>query len=335
DFRADQSARWNEHGFLYEPGKNLFAHRTLATEGVKSFWSDGQVRVSGRELNGLVRSPCFEHGDEGRRLSCLSCHRMHPATDDPRPLEEWRVHQLGADMAGNEGCTQCHAEYADPTRLAQHTRHAPSSIASSCYDCHMPRTVWGLLKAIRSHQVSSPSVQESLETGRPNACNLCHLDRTLAWTAEALNEGYGTPIPDLTNDQRTVAAGALWTLMGDAGQRALMAWHMGWEHAQATSGAEWMAPYLGTLVDDAYDAVRFRTRRSLRTLPGFEDLDYDFVANREELERVRTGVLERWQTLGTVVPDRPELLIEGGALRESAFLDFLARRDHRRMALSE
>ena len=38
-------------------------------------------------------------------------------------------------------------------------------------------------ESIRSHQVSSPSVAESLPpVGRPNACNLCHLDRTLAWT---------------------------------------------------------------------------------------------------------------------------------------------------------
>ena len=50
----------------------------------------------------------------------------------------------------------------------------------------MPRTTFGLLRAIRSHQVSSPTVKESVEYGRPNACNLCHLDQTLARTAEKL-----------------------------------------------------------------------------------------------------------------------------------------------------
>lgn len=335
EFKSEQNARWNEHGFLYEPGKNLFAHRTLTTEGVKSFWSDGQVRVSGREFNGLVRSPCFQHGDESRRMECISCHRMHRASDDPRPIEEWRVHQLGAEMAGNEGCTQCHAEYAEPDRLAAHTRHAPDSTASSCYECHMPRTVWGLLKAIRSHQITSPTVQESLATGRPNACNLCHLDRTLAWTAEELNAGYGTPIPALTDEQSTVAAGALWTLTGDAGQRAILAWHMGWQEAQATAGSAWMAPYLATLVDDAYDAVRFRARRSLRTLPGFTDLDYDFVGTPEELARVRAEVFEQWRSKNDAALDLPQLLIEHGALRESEFEGLLDRRDHRRMALAE
>jgi hypothetical protein len=268
-------------------------------------------------------------------MECISCHRMHRSSDDPRTIEEWRVHQLGEEMAGNEGCTQCHGEYADADRLAAHTRHVPGSAASSCYECHMPRTVWGLLKAIRSHEITSPTVQESLATGRPNACNLCHLDRTLAWTADALNAGYGTPMPELTDEQRTVAAGALWTLTGDAGQRAIMAWHMGWEEAQATAGSQWMAPYLATLVDDAYDAVRFRTRRSLRTLPGFADLDYDFVGGPEELARVRAEVLEQWRSRSAAALDVPGLLIQHGALREPEFQDLLDRRDHRRMALAE
>ena len=44
------------------------------------FWSDGPVRVSGREYNGLIESPCFKQGE----LSCLSCHAMHQDEDDPR-----------------------------------------------------------------------------------------------------------------------------------------------------------------------------------------------------------------------------------------------------------
>ena len=85
----------------------------------------------------------------------------------------------------------------------------------------MSYTTYGLLKAIRSHQVGSPSVQASLETGRPNACNQCHLDQTLAWTAEYLQNWYDVPAPELEADERTVSAALLWTLQGDPGQRAL------------------------------------------------------------------------------------------------------------------
>ena len=60
--------------------------------------------------------------------------------------------------------------------------------------------------AIPSHQISSPTVQATIDTGRPNACNLCHLDKTLEWSAEHLFEWYGTPKPDLNDDDRTIAA---------------------------------------------------------------------------------------------------------------------------------
>ena len=57
----------------------------------------------------------------------------------------------------------------------------------------MPHITYGLLKAIRSHQIDSLNVQTSLATGRPNACNLCHLDQTLAWTAEHLGQLLNDP----------------------------------------------------------------------------------------------------------------------------------------------
>ena len=48
------------------------------------FWSDGMVRVSGREYNGLIDSPCFKDAtDDKRTMSCFSCHTMHKPSDDP------------------------------------------------------------------------------------------------------------------------------------------------------------------------------------------------------------------------------------------------------------
>src|SRR5262249_43592277 len=58
------------------------------------FWSDGMIRVSGREYNGLIESPCFTHGDPTRQMSCLSCHTMHQPADDPRPVEQWANYQV-------------------------------------------------------------------------------------------------------------------------------------------------------------------------------------------------------------------------------------------------
>ena len=110
-------------------------------------------------------------------------------------------------MDGNDACLQCHAPLG--ARLAAHTKHRADSAGSSCYNCHMPYTTYGLLKTIRSHQISSPSVKVAVDTGRPNACNLCHLDTTLAWTAAYLERWYGTPQPQLGDDEQSVAASLL------------------------------------------------------------------------------------------------------------------------------
>jgi hypothetical protein len=133
----------------------------------------------------------------------------------------------------------------------------------------MPYTTYGLLKTIRSHQISSPSVQATLATGRPDACSLCHLDKTLAWTAAALEAWYVTPRPALGDDEQTVAASVLWLLKGDAGQRAIVAQAMGWPAAQRAAGSAWLTPYLALTERDQYDAVRLIAARARRTLPPF------------------------------------------------------------------
>jgi cytochrome c554/c'-like protein len=323
---------FNDKGYSYDPGEDLFEQRNLVTAGDEYFWPDGQVRVSGRELNAHVRSPCYLEGEGERTLTCFSCHELHPDTGDTRPLEEWRVHQLKPAMRTNEGCTQCHAELAAPEARDAHSHHSPESV--SCHDCHMPHTVWGLLKAIRSHEISTPSVQESLKAERPNACNLCHLDRSLGWTAKHLEEWYGTRRPQLSAPQRSQSAAVHWILKGDAGLRALIAWHMGWEPAQRVSGTDWMPPYLATLLDDAYDAVRFRAERTLRALPGYDGFTYDFVGKTDQFAAARRWVEERWKASGPHEDD-PAVLIEGGKLLEDEFQRLLGLRDHKVMLLAE
>ena len=75
-------------------------------------------------------------------------------------------------------------------------------------------------------------------------------------------------------DEREIAASVLWALKGDAGQRAIAAWHMGWEPALEVAGRDWLAPFLAELLDDPYAAIRQVTQKSLHTLPGFEQFDF-------------------------------------------------------------
>src|SRR4030095_10236748 len=114
----------------------------------------------------------------------------------------------------NQACYQCHAGFA--SKLAPHTHHAANSSGSLCYNCHMPHTTHGLLEGIRSHPLHAPTLKSSIDTGRPNACNLCHLDRTLAWTAKNLNTRYRQPVPPIDPEFANTPAAVVWLLRGDA-----------------------------------------------------------------------------------------------------------------------
>jgi len=292
---------WSVNGPAYRPGRDLDDYRPLLRcrgDSVSdfpfgwenNFWPDGMIRTSGREYNGLVESPCFQRG----KLSCVSCHRLHQSDRDVRPVEEWANDQLGEGMRENQACTQCHQEYRDADTLTGHTHHTAESSGSNCYNCHMSYTTYGLMKAIRSHEISSPDVTVNLETGRPNACNQCHLDKTLAWSAERLSRWYDIAAPELLADERSVAASVQWLLSGDAGLRALMAWSYGWDAARQASGSEWMAPYLGQLLQDPYDLVRYNAYHSLRKLPGFESFKYDYVGDPYYHPKATYRVWDKW-----------------------------------------
>jgi len=302
-----------------------------------SFWSDGQVRVSGREYNGLIDSPCFQNADTHQEsLSCFSCHTMHKTAEDPRSVSTWAdTHQVSAGMDDNTACTQCHQEFT--VDVSAHTNHGVNSSGSSCYNCHMPYTSYGLLRSIRSHTVTTPSIQESVEVGRPNACNLCHLDQTLEWSGEHLRDWYDLPMPPLKDDERNVAASILWLLTGDAGQRAITASSYGWEPAQTASGTTWMIPYLGELLGDPYAAVRYIAADSMRSLPGYEGLNYDFVATREERFEQALAALTTWRN-STQSGNRrdPELLFnEDGSLDTAKMRQFFSLRNTRPLFLRE
>lgn len=331
-FRDDADRdEWRKSGFRYRPGDVLADSLPLEQSGQDRFWSDGMTRVSGREYNGLVKSPCFLRGE----MTCLSCHSMHKDEGDARSLDAWSDDQLHAGMDGDRACTQCHAQFDAPEKIAAHTHHASSSSGSACMNCHMPYTTYGLLKGIRSHQVSSPSVQASLATGRPNACNQCHLDRTLAWAAEKLERWYGIAPPALDEEQRSIAASILWALEGDAGQRVLMAWSMGWDAARKASGIQWMTPFLTVLVQDAYPAVRYIAHRSLARQPEAAGLcGWDPLALPGEQFAHTQPILRAWGAR-TRAGSPATLIAASGEVDLAALQRLLSKRNERSVVLNE
>ena len=262
---------------------------------------------------------------------------MHKDPDDLRPVADWAdTHQLAEGMETNSACQQCHPSIAQ--NVPSHTNHSADSSGSSCYNCHMPYTSYGLMRAIRSHTITSPSVEETVDVGRPNACNLCHLDQTLAWTGNHLEDWYGGTAPDLNEQQRTVAASILWLLKGDAGQRALMAWSYSWGPALEASGNNWQAPFLSVLMEDPYQAVQFIAGRSLHRLPDFDKIGYDFLQTVEEIRQQQQHVIDKWEQL----PGRPSgepaaaiLIDPDGRLMWDKIHRLHSQRDNRRVNLVE
>jgi hypothetical protein len=177
--------------------------------------------------------------------------------------------QIAPDRAGDAGCTSCHAS------TKEHSHHPVGSPGAFCVACHMPRTSFALLSAVRSHRIDSPRVLPLPE--KPNACSLCHLDRTPAWAARTLHEWFPTSSGRSGRDD--VSAGLLYGLSADAGVRALVADALG--DPRLPAGQSFRVAILREMTRDPYAAVRLIAERSLGTAPAdVRPLDPDVVRQR-------------------------------------------------------
>ena len=287
------------------------------------WWEDGSMLAGGREYSGLSASACYTRGE----ISCLSCHSMH----DSNPVD-----QLNDIGHSRQACVQCHNEPAYTTDIRSHTHHAPDSSGSECMNCHMPHTSYALFSAIRNHTIKSPDISASAKLGVPNACNLCHLDKTLEWTSRAMTRNWGTPPVDLTAEQKEVSAALLWILKGHAAQRVIAAWHVGWEPARQASGSDWLAPFQARLLADPYGVVRYVAADNLRTLGGFESFQFDFIAPEEELRAAAEKAVRHWNEQAASTRTGDEILVNpDGSIMEQRVQELLGERDNRPVNIKE
>ncbi|MDX2094057.1 MAG: ammonia-forming cytochrome c nitrite reductase subunit c552 [Kofleriaceae bacterium] len=122
---------------------------------------DGTALRNSSEALDLAASACTT-------ARCIDCHDPHTGGS--------------AEARAIAACTGCHPAFADPS----HGGHA----AASCLDCHMPRMVMGIDRVVRTHRISSPTNPAMLGVAAPNACNLCHVDRSIVWTVDELAHRY-------------------------------------------------------------------------------------------------------------------------------------------------
>lgn len=325
-YPKDEDEWWSQgYSLSFRAGQSLERSRTLVTldkleegghAGVQAvdeslFWADGAIRVGGREYNALVESACYQRGTGERKMTCLSCHSMHSGKPDD---------QLDPRREGDRACIDCHQGKDNRA----HTHHAQGSPGSSCIECHAPQTTYALFKAIRSHRIDAPKISATLRSGRPNACNLCHLDKSLAWTGKFLEQWYGASHVDIEGDYATNSAIVVEALRGDAAVRVISAAALGRDVAISVSGPDFSGPVLAELLVDPYSAVRFVAGRSLHALPDYAAIEYDFLAPPDERARARVRVLEISAAKGSP-----------GGLSRDVVQSLLAKRDTRAVTIAE
>jgi len=256
------------------------------------FWANGSPRLTAYEYQGILRSKCFRNGEPGHRINCLSCHTMHDG--DPKG-------QLTDESRTDKPCLSCHQKFAGTKALAAHTGHAAESTGSRCYNCHMPRAVYGIMAFHPTHDITIPDAQLTVTASVPNACNQCHLDRSVNWSiAESKRiwpEHFGNAKTSV-DEQFNLPEGPRALFAGDALTRALAADLMS-GNGPGKPDPLWASPFLVEAFADKYPIVRFFAANGLtRSRVAWKAEKPDYLATSS----ARAGFLRQWRELMMVCP---------------------------------
>lgn len=160
-------------------GDLISAHRNAA-RNAEDFYADGSTKFAAHEYQGVLRSACFvgskSNGNDkigGEKINCLSCHSAENGGIVDAKSDE--------KILSGQACINCHGQFSDSGAIAEHTKHPIDSTASNCYSCHMPEIAYGHLRFQRTHEISVPDPVLTVKKNVPNACNLCHADRSVNW----------------------------------------------------------------------------------------------------------------------------------------------------------
>ena len=172
----------------YYPGGPAELEETfILTTDPDDFWPNGTAKRHHMQYQD------WQIGEHKDSVSCIFCHTSHSVGETD--------HQTR--MVGNDRCVICHEGQTD---LAAHIPFM-ASVADqvNCTDCHMPQ-ISKLVPTdfeILSHTFSPPDPAVSIAYGgfeqMPNACNLCHTDKSPEWAAGVLGQEIpqadATPVP--------------------------------------------------------------------------------------------------------------------------------------------
>ena len=163
----------------FDVGKNLADYWKLEEHklGETNFmhFADGTAHKNRMQGNDFVQSLMYTRG-----VTCFSCHDPH-GSDNVAMVRK----------SGNALCLDCHGpnSQAGPhaSSIEAHTHHKAGSPGNECIACHMPKIAETISdQKVRSHTFHfvTPGDTETLKI--PNACNVCHTDKSTEWAKAAL-----------------------------------------------------------------------------------------------------------------------------------------------------
>ena len=145
----------------YQATQRFFDHYDLVTLEDADYYPDGRDLGENYTYTSWLMSPCIRAG----RLDCIHCHtssgRYRFATENP-----------------NGACQPCHQERVANAEV--HSRHKAGTPGGNCIDCHMPKTRFANMNR-SDHSMLPPAPASTIKFQSPNACNLCHADKSASW----------------------------------------------------------------------------------------------------------------------------------------------------------
>jgi tetratricopeptide (TPR) repeat protein len=81
----------------------------------------------------------------------------------------------------------CHAGVV--AKAAEHIHHPTDKpgVPTKCVQCHMPTTSFARMQR-SDHSMLPPAPAATIKFGSPNACNLCHKDKSAAWADQKVRQ---------------------------------------------------------------------------------------------------------------------------------------------------
>jgi len=151
------------------------------------YFPDGQILEEVYVYGSFTQSKMYH-----RDVRCSDCHDVHSA----KPIKE-----------GNNLCLQCHrsheydtkthhfhkkkGEKGEPIRSAGGEVMFDVGTGAECVQCHMPGRRYMGIDYRPDHSFRIPRPDISVKISTPNACNRCHIDKTVQWSDDTITKWYG------------------------------------------------------------------------------------------------------------------------------------------------